>query len=740
MFAKSILSAVLASAVLSGSSIHADDKIYYQTVKVPKGASFEEVLELSTRVVPHERQKIWHKDEFISFIHFGPNTFTRSEWGSGREDPKIFNPSDLDTDQWCDVMKKAGITRVILTVKHHDGYCLYPSRYVKHSVESSTDWRNGKGDVLADLAKSCKKYGLKLGVYLSPADRYMKNTKMYGNGSKIRKEVVPTPVEGRPFADKRKFEYELDDYNLYFMNQLYELLTEYGTIYEVWFDGAAASGNTQKYNRKAWFDMIHQLAPNAMIAVKGPDTRWCGNESGGTRESEFNIAGLKKDQVGDEEWNDNEYANQSRNRLEGAKYLHYYPAETNTSIRHGWFYRDDEHQFVRSADDVFDIYERSVGGNTVFLLNIPPNREGKFSERDVNTLIETGKRIREVYGKSLSESATGPKEVLDGNEDTYWQAKDITDSFEIKLPAPVTTNRIVLQEALFTKGQRVEKHNVEAWIDGEWKELSSRGAIGYKRFHRFRPVTSDRFRVNILESRAPATISRASIHFYDEPPNPVQIKAKTNNQVSIASGVIGRHGSFSKSATQNIHYTLDGSEPTAKSPLYKGSFNLEKGGIIKARTIVDGRLGVLNTQILGYPKSKWKAIDADSVRDPKRNEPRRAIDGTSHSWSSEGGDGEHFITIDMGDEYEAAGFTYLPPNDKKKQGFVEKYRFEGSSDGKNWKVLKEGSIDNIINDPSERKIYFDTKQKFRYFKLVCVKPAQGNRMAIQEISILSEKL
>jgi alpha-L-fucosidase len=417
-------------------STWAAEPVYVETVTVPPETSAEKIVEMAAHVVPHPRQMIWHRDEFISFIHFGVNTFTGAEWGSGNEDPNIFNPEELDTDQWCEVMKEAGITRVILTVKHHDGFCLWQTRYVKHAVTASTKWRNGKGDVLRDLAESCEKYGLRLGVYLSPADRYMKNTKLYGNGSSIRKENVPSWVAGRPFADTRSFTYELDDYNLYFMNQMFELLTEYGHIYEVWFDGAAASGNTQKYNRTAWFDLIRRLAPDAMIAVKGPDTRWCGNEAGGTRESEFNVAGLRMDHIDHEEWNDNQYAGQSRSKLKEAKALHYYPAETNTSIRHGWFYRDDEHQEVRTADDVFDIYERAVGGNSVFLLNIPPNTKGTFSDRDVETLLETGKRIRAVYGHSVSEKAVAPANVLDGDDTTYWQADGQAGELVVRFPTP----------------------------------------------------------------------------------------------------------------------------------------------------------------------------------------------------------------------------------------------------------------------------------------------------------------
>jgi len=499
----------------------AEDKTFIQTVRVPEDASLDEIVTLSTRVLPHPRQMIWHRDEFIAFIHYGPNAFTRREWGSGGEDPNLFHPADLDTDQWCDTMKKAGITRVVITAKHHDGFCLWQTRYTKHAVNSSR-WRDGKGDVLRDLSKSCKKYGLKLGVYLSPADLHqIRDGGLYGNLSKYRKETIPTPVADRPFADKRTFQYEVDDYNLYFMNQLFELLTEYGPIYECWFDGAHPKRKGgQTYNYKAWYEMIHTLAPDAMIAVKGPDTRWCGNEAGGTRPTEYNVIPLTGDKFEDESWPDRRGGDLgSRARLAGAKWLHYYPAETNTSIRHGWFYRDDEKQGVRDADSVFDIYERAVGGNSVFLLNVPPNREGTFSPRDVASLVEVGRRIRNVYGASLTIGATGPAEVLDGDEATFWQAENLSGEFEIRLAKPQRINRFLLQEPIATQGQRIEAHALDGWIDGEWREIATATTVGYKRILRFPAIHTDRLRVRITTSRATPMISRASAHCFGEPPN-----------------------------------------------------------------------------------------------------------------------------------------------------------------------------------------------------------------------------
>lgn len=225
------------------------------------------IIEKAAYVGPTPRQMQYQRTEYIGFIHWGPNAFSRREWGTGKEDETLFNPSEADTDQWCRVMKAAGMRMVVLTAKHHDGYCMWQSRYTKHGVVGSP-WMGGKGDVLRDLSESCQKYGLKLGVYLSPADLYQIENKdgYYGNLSEYTERTIPRPIEGRPFADKRSFRFKADDYNEYFLNQLFELLTEYGPIHEVWFDGATPkSKGGQTYTYAAWYELIRTLAP-AMAA------------------------------------------------------------------------------------------------------------------------------------------------------------------------------------------------------------------------------------------------------------------------------------------------------------------------------------------------------------------------------------------------------------------------------------------------------------------------------------------
>lgn len=505
-------------------------RVYDEVPASDKEAAERDLALRAADVRPAPRQLAWQQNEFIAFIHFGVNTFTAREWGTGKEDPKIFNPEKLDTDQWCRMMKAAGMTQVILTVKHHDGFCLWQTRYTDHSVASST-WRNGKGDVLRDLAQSCKKHDLKLAVYLSPADLYQIESPkgLYGNLSEYTERTIPRPVPGRPFKDKRTFKFKVDDYNEYFLNQLFELLTEYGPIHEVWFDGAHPKRKGgQKYTYQYWYRLIRELAPQAVIFGKGPDVRWCGNEGGRTRDAEWSVIPIGRP-LNEFTWPDMTAGDlgslgKLREALDKGGYLHWYPAETNTSIRHGWFWRDEK-QHVKPTKEILDIWYRSVGGNSVFLLNIPPNRDGLFAERDCKVLREVGKILAESFKTNLAKGATAqasatrapgfePEKALDANPDTCWMPPDWTKQAEltITLPNPQTFNRIVLQENIRHFGQRIEQFAIEAQIDGNWKQIAQGKTVGYKKICRTEPTTTNKIKIKILHARVAPTISTISLY------------------------------------------------------------------------------------------------------------------------------------------------------------------------------------------------------------------------------------
>ncbi len=715
------------------------DSFYVQTVEVPDGYSRAQTIELSGRVLPHPRQMKWFEDEFFGFIHFGPNTFTGREWGTGTESADLFHPGHLDTDQWCELMKAAGIRRVIMVVKHHEGYCLWQTRYTDHSVAFSP-WRSGQGDVLRDLVESCEKYGLRLGVYLSPADLYQIESPdgYYGNGSEFTERVIPRPVEGRPFKDTRTFTYTLDDYNEYFMNQLFELLTEYGPIYEVWFDGANPKpGTGQRYTYGAWYELIRELAPEAAIFGKGPDARWCGNEGGQTRPDEYNVIPLD---VSPEtfDWPDMTAPNiAGRDRItDQTRYFHYYPAETNTSIRHGWFWRNDHEQQVRSADDVFDIYERSVGGNSVFHLNIPPNTDGKFSDRDARVLREVGRRIEATYGTNLLSGAEASVDnVLDGDPDTWWQAPGKEASFEVILPAEKTINRFMIKEAIARRGERVEAHFLEARVAGSWVRVAEGKTIGHKRILRFEPVSTDAFRVTITQSRLAPCIAHVSAHFYDEPPKPVEISRGSDGRVTMRTGVTFTwRGQTRPAQSQDIiFYTLDGTDPATDSTRYEGPFSLPLGGHLKARVIAEGKTGAISEIRMGILPDGWTARDSQG----RLQEPLRVLDGNPRSgWVMDVSDVDTAsLTLDMQRDYAIGGLLYLP---HPPGAFIERFDVHVSRDGQQWEHIHSGRFGNIQNDPSWRTVLFGRQVSARYIRLARLRAPGGmTQVGAAEIEILA---
>lgn len=741
---KKIYSFLLGTMLLTACSQTQEGGMPFQnTIKIEEGDSQELIIEKAAHVVPTPNQLAALQNEFIAFIHFGPNTFTRMEWGNGMEDPKVFDLKELDTDQWCEAMKAAGMKMVIITVKHHDGFVLWQSRYTKHGIMSS-NFRDGKGEVLKDLSASCQKYGLKLGVYLSPADLFQIESPdgLYGNLSEYTKRTIPREVPGRPFANQTKFEFVVDDYNEYFLNQLFEILTEYGPIHEVWFDGAHPKRKGgQTYNYPAWKELIHKLAPNAVIFGR-EDVRWCGNEAGGTRPTEWNVITYQADPDTMTQFADmTDPVLGDREKLYQAKYLHYQQAETNTSIREGWFYRDDTRQKVRSTDDVFDIYERAVGGNSTFLLNIPPNRDGKFSPADVAVLQETGKRIMETYGTDLLAGAKGPEEVLDGKDDTYLLLKGSKKEFVVKMPSPVTLNRIMLQEAVATNGERVEKHAIDAWIDGAWKEIVVSTNIGYKRILRFPEVTTDKLRFRLLESRLTPAISHISAHYYKSRPPQLSFVQDVNGLVTIEPKLQdfgwnphGQNAAGNLNAGYKIYYTTDGKEPDETASEYKEPVKMDRGEL-KAVAILKGEKGAVHSERLGLTKKDWKLVGKSSETD--RNPATAAFDAKSRTyWRSQEGKCPFYIAIDLGAAQTLNGFAYTPQT-RNSEGMMAKGVIKVSDDGKNWKEAERFEFGNLINDPTKRYHYFKNPVTARYVRIEATEiAANGKVVTIAELDLL----
>ncbi len=440
-----------------------------------------ELLLRAGRVKPSPQQVAWQELEFTCFVHFGVNTFTGREWGDGKEDPAIFNPTDFDADQFARVCQETGMKLLILTAKHHDGFCLWPSKYTEHSVKNSP-WKNGKGDIVREVAEACRRRGIQFSVYLSPWDR---NAPSYGS----------------------------DAYNEYYKNQLRELLTNYGPITEVWWDGACGegpNGRRQVYNWEGYTQIVRALQPNAVIFGMGPDIRWVGNEDGLARESEWSVLHYRR---GDQRAKDLGH----RKYLAADQEVSWYPAECDVSIRPGWFYHAEQDDKVKSLDHLLEIYYRSVGRNSNLLLNIPPDKRGRFHENDVARLKEFRAVLDETFANNLaagakvsaSNTADGHQAtaITDGDRATWWTPAEGTyaASFEVDLEQPATFDRAMLQE-MITEGQRVERVTLEAADGDGWKPIAEATTIGYKRLLRFPAVTTDRVRVTIHESRAEPTI------------------------------------------------------------------------------------------------------------------------------------------------------------------------------------------------------------------------------------------
>lgn len=468
---------MLATACISRTSAQLPDEgeLYVQHAVFPEGATLEQKVEIASRLVPSPRQLKWQRSELTAFLHFGINTFTNREWGNGRENPELFNPSELDARQWVSTLRECGFEMVILTAKHHDGFCLWPTATTSHSVASSP-WRDGKGDVVAEVAAACAEYGMKFGVYLSPWDR---NAECYGDSER---------------------------YNEFFIAQLTELLTGYGEISEVWFDGACGegpNGKKQEYDWDSYLAVIRHLQPDAVSAVMGEDVRWVGNEGGLGRETEWSATvitpGIYSRAAENNAVNDLTPQSKdlgSREKLEKAGEIFWYPSEVDVSIRPGWFWHERENAKVKSLKDLANIYFTSAGRNSVLLLNIPPDNRGRIADEDIASL----KALRGYLDATFADNR-----VVKGNQ-VHSVAKGKSVTYKLKSNSEID---IVMLRERIEHGQRVEAFEVEVLTRKGWQKVAEGTTIGNKRLLRIEPVKASKLRVTILGSRAEAQIAEA---------------------------------------------------------------------------------------------------------------------------------------------------------------------------------------------------------------------------------------
>lgn len=665
--------------------------------------------------LPTQKQIDWQEMEFYAFVHFSLNTFTNKEWGYGDESPELFIPTNLDVRQWARIVKAAGMKGIILVAKHHDGFCLWPSAYTERSVKNSP-WKNGKGDLVKELAAACKEYDLKLGLYLSPWDR-------------------------------NRADYGKPEYITYFRNQLKELLTNYGDVFEMWFDGAnggdgyyGGANETRKintleyYNWDETYKLIYKIAPKTLVWGVGPsEARWIGNEEGRAGKTNWSLLRQKDELAGKVH-----YTEFMSGHEDGEKWV---PGEADVSIRPGWFYHSVEDDKVRSLDEMVDIYYESIGRNATLLLNLPVDRRGLVHENDEARLKELVATIKadfktellsktkisadNVRGNSLEFAA---KNVSDGNKNSYWATDDNvkTASITFEFDKPTAINRILLQEYI-SLGQRVKAFNVEVKVDGNWKTAANETTIGYKRILRIDRVKASALRINITDSKANIVIS--NIQAYNAPTfvRMPEIQRDKNGDVTI------------KSEDGNpVYYSLDGKNPTKKSTLYKGVFKYNKAVTIKAAAIdaAENISSAVKMAKYGASKENWKIVTASSGDLSSAN---RIIDGnpnTDWSFGNETNKLPQEITIDMGSLLYLNGFTYIPQQVGNNLNLISNYEFYTSIDNVNWTLQSEGEFSNIKHNPIEQVKTFK-KTKARYIRFVAKSAvAKGSTVSIAEINVI----
>lgn len=489
----------------------------------PKQQSVSDIS--PNKVVPSDKLLSYQQLEIIGFIHFSINTFTNKEWGFGDESPELFNPAELDAEQWVTTAKAGGIKQLILTAKHHDGFCLWPSKYTEHSIKNSP-YKNGNGDIVGEFVNACRKHGLKAGLYLSPWDR---NHKDYGKPA----------------------------YVLYYKNQIKELLTQYGEINEIWFDGANGGdgyygGANEKrtinsktyYGWKDIFSLAQELQPNIKIfSDAGPDVHWIGNEKGFAGFTFWSTINPDSITIGGADQN---YLNTGD--PEGKSWI---VGQCDVSIRHGWFYHKSEDSLVKTPQELTDIYYKSVGRNAVLLLNLPPDQRGLIHETDAQALKDFKEIIDETFsvdmarGKPISANnyrlnnkKFAPENAVDNHPDTYWATDDSIFPAEltIHLPAEPEFDRILIQEPV-KYGQRISRFRVDIMGETGWETVFEGTTIGYKRLIRITPVSTTRVRLTIIQANNTAAISNFGLFKSSGRENKslVDVEAADSSQLAVTS-------------------------------------------------------------------------------------------------------------------------------------------------------------------------------------------------------------
>ncbi len=673
-------------------------------------------------VVPNQQQLKWHDMEMYAFVHYTLNTYTGKEWGMGDEKPELFQPTHYDPEQIVKTIADAGLKGIVFTCKHHDGFCMWPTETTTHDI-ASAPWKNGQGNVVDDMVKACRKYGIKFGVYISPWDR---NHSTYG-----------TP-----------------EYIKVFRKQLEEILTKYkDDIFIVWQDGACGGDGfyggdklekrevdkVDYYKWRETWDYVKTLVPDACIFSDiGPDVRWVGNERGYARYPHWSTItpvglngrppapGLLDEKV-------NEVGTPN-----GKEWI---PAEVDVSIRPGWFWHQEQNNQVKSPERLLSIYFESVGRGANLNLNVPPDKRGRIHENDVESLQEFSRMLNRMYSKNYADNAqvsvssvhpnTSKDSVLDRKRTTFWMANDDDKQAQVclKLPEVRTFDVIRLAEPI-QNGQRIRSFNVEVKKDGKWIPWLSGESVGARVILPGDEVTTDEIRINILKSDASPALSEISL--WTKPFAVMAPKA-----VREASGKVVLQGAPSAV----IRYTLDGSEPNENSTQYDQPISMVNGGELKAKSYLKGTSSATLTEIMPMATNDWKVVSAPGAA----VDNHLLFDGNEATlWHTSHQNGEQAppqsIEIDMGKTVPVQSVLYTPRQDGHFHGIANKYEVYLSEDGKSWgQPVAQGEFSNIKNHPIRQQIDLAKPISARYMKFVVPSVIESNHVTIAELGVLQDK-
>jgi alpha-L-fucosidase len=638
---------------------------------------------------PNAQQLLWQEMGMYAFLHFTVNTFTGREWGDGTEPEDVFNPTDLDCDQWCRVLAEAGFKGAVLTCKHHDGFCLWPSKYTEHSVKNST-WRDGKGDVVREFSDAARKYGLKVGFYLSPWDRH---DSRYGTG---------------------------EAYNEYFRNQLRELIENYGgeggkDVFISWFDGAKGEGEkTQEYDYEGCVKIIRECAPNsAIMGHMGDfrDIRWCGNESG------F---------AGNPNWATIDVYENSKLQNGDPNGKFYWPSEVDVSIRPGWYYHEREDDRVRSLESLIEIYYNSVGAGSCLNLNVPPDLRGRFHERDIERLQEWTSVLERAFrtdfaaGKhaasaTVRDEGFSAQHMLDGDRQTYWAAPEGVTQCDAVIELGQTQNLNVFKLREYSElGERVAEFELYFRnATGGWELLAQDHTVSFRKLVRTKTVSTDAIKLAITSALAAPCIQEFGAYYQA----PLLFAPKLSRSID---GTV----TMETEPDLLIHYTTDGSQPTDTSALYTAPVTCPEAGTVRAIAVLKPGLTDEYAELklsapeailrFGVERTAWQVTEADSEYDEGNLKENIALGKT---WiSARNTPYPHSFTIDTGKQQAISGIIY---HVNWSPGIVQDYRVWVDGD-----VVHEGSFENILNNPIPQIVEFAAPVQGQHVKFEALAPAR----------------